>query len=440
MEIISLIISSLLNVVVLVCMCSVIANKKIRYNSCLSILIIALMTSYWCISYLLTNSFFRIILSFLLLIIACLILLKEKINKSVIIAFFSFIILLFSDVLYALFNSLIFGFNNNQLQNNVFGTFIANVITLTFAFGLTYTLNKFKNKLLSNLAEHLTIRNDNSNLYTILIAFISTIMLIYCVYFEPEISIGLSLGIVVIVIYAIFTVKLVQEKTSNVKLQEDNKAMTSSLKEYEKMYALQRMKNHEYKNDLSILRGMIDKENKKAIDYINQLMNIKVDKNNSWMEVLKRIPEGGLQGILYYKLLQMDDFKINVDFSTSNNYSPSSYLKLSDKVKTEICKLLGIYLDNAIQAVSNLKNKNIFLNIDENKDCIIFKIANNFIGDVDLDRLYERGYTTKEKGHGYGLTIAKEILDKDNLIDNKTQIIKDKFIQEIKIKKIYQKL
>lgn len=440
MEIISLIISSLLNVVVLVCMCSVIANKKIRYNSCLSILIIALMTSYWCISYLLTNSFFRIILSFLLLIIACLILLKEKINKSVIIAFFSFIILLFSDVLYALFNSLIFGFNNNQLQNNVFGTFIANVITLTFALGLTYTLNKFKNKLLSNLAEHLTIRNDNSNLYTILIAFISTIMLIYCVYFEPEISIGLSLGIVVIVIYAIFTVKLVQEKTSNVKLQEDNKAMTSSLKEYEKMYALQRMKNHEYKNDLSILRGMIDKKNKKAIDYINQLMNIKVDKNNSWMEVLKRIPEGGLQGILYYKLLQMDDFKINVDFSTSNNYSPSSYLKLSDKVKTEICKLLGIYLDNAIQAVSNLKDKNIFLNIDENKDCIIFKIANNFIGDVDLDRLYERGYTTKEKGHGYGLTIAKEILDKDNLIDNKTQIIKDKFIQEIKIKKIYQKL
>ena len=92
MGIISLIISSLLNVVVLICMCGMIANKKIRYNNWLSVLIIVLMTSYWCISYLLTNSFFRIILSFLLLIIACLILLKEKINKSVIIAFFSFII------------------------------------------------------------------------------------------------------------------------------------------------------------------------------------------------------------------------------------------------------------------------------------------------------------------------------------------------------------
>ena len=378
MGIISLIISSLLNVVVLICMCGMIANKKIRYNNWLSVLIIVLMTSYWCISYLLTNSFFRIILSFLLLIIACLILLKEKINKSVIIAFFSFIILLFSDVLYALFNSLIFGFNNNQLQNNVFGTFIPNIITLTFALGFTHILNNPKNKLLSNLAERLTIRNDNSNLYTIFIAFISTIMLIYCVYFEPDISIGLSLGIVVIVIYAVFTVKLVQEKTSNIKLQEDNKAMTSSLTEYEKMYALQRIKNHEYKNDLSILRGMIDKENKKAIDYINQLMNIKVNKNNSWMEILKKIPEGGLQGILYYKLLQMDDLNVNVDFSTSSTYSPSSYIRLSDKVKSEICKLLGIYLDNAIQAVSNINEKNIFLNIDEDKEYIIFKIANNF--------------------------------------------------------------
>lgn len=435
MEIISLIISSLLNVVVLICMCGMIANKKIRYNNWLSVLIIVLMTSYWCISYLLTNSFFRIILSFLLLIIACLILLKEKINKSVIIAFFSFIILLFSDVLYVLLNSLIFGLNNSQLQNNVFGTFLTNIVILIFALGFTHILNNPKNKLLSNLAERLTIRNDNSNLYTIFIAFISTIMLIYCVYFEPDISIGLSLGIVVIVIYAVFTVKLVQEKTSNVKLQEDNKAMTSSLTEYEKMYALQRMKNHEYKNDLSILRGMIDKDNKKAIDYINKLINIKTDKNNSWMEILKRIPEGGLQGILYYKLLQMDDLKVNVDFSTSNNYSPSSYLKLSDKVKSEICKLLGIYLDNAIQAVSNIKNKNVFLNIDENKEYIIFKIANNFKGDIDLDRIYESGYTTKENGHGYGLAIAKEILDRDDLIDNKTQIIKDKFIQEIKIKK-----
>ena len=71
-------------------------------------------------------------------------------------------------------------------------------------------------------------------------------------------------------------------------------------------------------------------------------MNIKVNKNNSWKEILKKIPEGGLQGILYYKLLQMDDLNVNGDFSTSSTYSPSSYIRLSDKVKSEICKLLGI--------------------------------------------------------------------------------------------------
>ena len=211
--------------------------------------------------------------------------------------------------------------------------------------------------------------------------------------------------------------------------------LINNLSQYEKMYALQRMKNHEYKNNLSVLRGMIDKSNDKALKYIDDLMEFKTDNNNNWMESLKRIPEGGLQGILYYKLLQADELKINTNFNVSDTYNPTSYLKVSEEVKTKICKLLGIYLDNAIQAVNSLEEKNIYLNIDENEDFIIFKIANNFSGHVDIDKIYDNGYSTKEFGHGYGLPIAKEIFDSEESIINKTQIIKDKFIQEIKIKK-----
>ena len=181
---------------------------------------------------------------------------------------------------------------------------------------------------------------------------------------------------------------------------------------------------------------MINKNNKEALQYIDDLVKIKEDKKQNWMEFLKKIPEGGLRGILYYKLLEIEKNKIKFQFSTSTKYSIKSYSKLTDDVKVKICKLLGIYLDNAIQAVTNLEEKNIYLNIDETEEKIIFKIANNFSGSFDLDKIYEEGYTTKGKGHGYGLSIAKKILEDENRIMNKTSIVKDKFIQEIYIRKI----
>lgn len=435
MKIISLAVSSLLNVIVLIHMCEKISEKKINYLNPIFLTTVLLMTVYWSVSYSLTNSFFRIIISFLFLIIACLIFLKEKINKSVIISFFAYIILLISDVSYVLLNAVFFKFNNVELQNNVFGKFITNIIILLFAIIITYILNNKNNKFLHELSERLTERKSNSNLYTIFIAFISTIMLIYCVYFEPNMTLGLLFGIVVIIVYAIFTVKLVQEKTSNIKLQEDNKSIISSLKEYEKMYKLQRMKTHESKNDLSILRGMIDKKNKKALDYIDQLIELTSNCNSSWMEKLKIIPEGGLRGILYYKLLQMDENKVKINFSISSNYSAASYMELPSEIRIKICKILGIYLDNAIQAVSNLTDKNICLDIDEDKKNIIFKIGNNFDGNIDIDKIYDDGYSTKGENRGCGLAIAKEMFENTSSIINKTQIVKDYFIQEIRILK-----
>ena len=242
-------------------------------------------------------------------------------------------------------------------------------------------------------------------------------------------------GIIIVLVYVLFTINLINEKANNYRLQKENEDMMQSLEEYEKMYTLQRMKNHEYKNELSVLRGLISEKNEKAIKHIDKIINIRNDEKNNWMEILKRIPEGGLRGLLYYKLLQMQEEKINIEFVTTKSFNSSSYIKLSEDIKIKICKLLGIYLDNAIQAVENLSKKNIYINIEENKNHITFKIANNFKNAIDFDKIYDEGYTTKGSGHGFGLSIAKEVIDSENKIENKTNVVKDKFIQVIKIKK-----
>ncbi len=408
-------------------------NDKINYKSYKFWIIYILLIFYMIISYMTTSNFVRVILNFIVMSFVFVKLYKIPFTKGILTAFIDSCYVFISEIIFVLIVTIIFKLNMQDIQKLYFGQVFSNFFIALIMYFLVHVefLNKISNNLISNF--------DKASKKIIIIftalSLTTLALLLYYVYFDINLVSSLVLSVILIVIFVAITLGLFREKINNYNLKSDYDIIISNLSHYEKMYALQRIKNHEYKNDLSILRGMIDKENKKAIDYINQLMNIKVNKNNSWMEILKKIPEGGLQGILYYKLLQMDDLNVNVDFSTSSTYNPSSYIRLSDKVKSEICKLLGIYLDNAIQAVSNINEKNIFLNIDEDKEYIIFKIANNFKGDIDLDRIYESGYTTKEKGHGFGLAIAKEILDRDSLIDNKTQIIKDKFIQEIKIKK-----
>ena len=41
------------------------------------------------------------------------------------------------------------------------------------------------------------------------------------------------------------------------------------------------------------------------------------------------------------------------------------------------------------------------------------------------------GYTTKGSGHGYGLTLMKQIIDKNELLSNQKNIYGQKFVQKI---------
>lgn len=203
-----------------------------------------------------------------------------------------------------------------------------------------------------------------------------------------------------------------------------------------KMYQLQRMANHEHKNELSIISGLVHKNNKKLKDYIDGLINLKVKNNDQWMEKLKCIPEGGLRGLLYYKMRLMEEKNINVEFDVNRNVTTHLLLSMKDEVKNQLCKIIGIYLDNAIQAVQDLENKNIRIGIyaeKKNSKTFTISIINNYDGTIDLTRINEKGYSTKGKGRGLGLSMAQEILEKVPEIKSTTKIIKRNFMQEIQV-------
>ena len=80
----------------------------------------------------------------------------------------------------------------------------------------------------------------------------------------------------------------------------------------------------------------------------------------------------------------MKDKDINIGLNINSNVRKVNLEKLGIKVNKEICKIIGVLLDNSIQAVENLKEKNIDINMFIDKEKLNISISNNFSGDVDL--------------------------------------------------------
>ena len=96
---------------------------------------------------------------------------------------------------------------------------------------------------------------------------------------------------------------------------------------------------------------------------------------------------------------------------------------------------MGIILDNAIEETIKFNRKEreivISMYIDE---LFVIEVSNRIKDNIELDKIYDKGYTSKEKGHGYGLSLLKKIIDKNDNVINELKITNDIFTQIIKIK------
>lgn len=118
------------------------------------------------------------------------------------------------------------------------------------------------------------------------------------------------------------------------------------------------------------------------------------------------------------------DLKIFVDLQT---------LKIATYSLTRI---LGILLDNAIEATLECDEKLIDIEIikDEahRRDSIIIK--NTYLQkDINLDKIYEKSYSTKPNNTGLGLWEVRQILKKNNNLDLFTTKNDKFFIQQFEI-------
>ncbi len=377
----------------------------------------------------------KILLVFSFMIIVCYFLFISDFKKSVCLVIVSQVILWLVECSFIIF-ILLFKIKNVSDVTSVPEIFV--LMNFYIVLGSLIILKtripmKFYNLMLYSID---TTRNNGVVMFCV---FIISIIIISTTesYMELPIFVVLITNTIMAAVFIIIVIKSSKNKNEYNKINSKYQTSIYSLKEYEVMIDKFSMLIHENKNEFQTIRNMIKTGESKetVVKYIDRLIDNKIKDNDKIMKKASKIPEGGLKATIYSKLCTMEKLKIKYKLRISRDVRTTDLIDLDENLTLKICKILGVFLDNAIDAVENLKVKHISIEVYIFNEWLCIDITNNFKGMIDLTKISDLKYTTKGSGHGYGLPLVKQILDEEkNILENEKSINGNTFTQTLKIK------
>lgn len=354
-------------------------------------------------------------------------------DKKVILYAFNMVIIMSVAEIFSTLILVLLGINSTEIVNDLKYNLIAN-LSISFLTIIIIQLPIVKNILVKVIK----LFDKRSNLVNYLYVFLLILYLIVSkngleLILKSNYYVNILFVIGIVIIFGI----IMRNESKFDQLKEENKQMYNHVTKYEKIITEQGKANHEFKNQLMVIRGYAQMKSDKLLEYIDSITADANKTHSSYLiSQLNKFPEGGIKGLLYYKLSIMDDEKIKYELDVENGVK-TKLNTLSVNMYKNITKILGVLLDNAIDASKKSKKKQIIISVAKDKSNVIFTISNTFKGKLNIEKI-GTGYTSKGIGHGYGLRLVNDILNETNSFEIKNSIDNDYFVSALKIK-IYKK-
>ncbi|HIT11518.1 MAG TPA: GHKL domain-containing protein [Candidatus Pelethosoma merdigallinarum] len=384
------------------------------------------------------SSSLKLIITFSISLLTCSFCFNSNIRSKILAVFLSQLLLIFSEFVFVIVGYYLLSVDIETLAIQYTGVFLMNacvaiITSLTFKLICFF---KLESKLFS-LSEKIDVK---FTIFILLVLMLVANLFIYSAYYQLSSIQFFFLNSATICIYIVLTCKFLEEQNKSILIKTEYESLLDKSVEYENIIDKNRRDVHENKNDLIILNGLISKRNSKAKRQIEAMLKDcdKVEKelkgNDQLYRLTLSIPSGGLRGLVYHKLLLCEQLKVNYDLRIGREVNSKVIKNIDFQTMRKFVKIVGIYLDNAIDAAKKLKNKEIDIEffLEEGYFCVL--ISNTFSGMLDIEKMGTMGYTSKGGKHGYGLSLAKEILREEKNLVSETSIYKNIMSQIIKVK------
>lgn len=318
--------------------------------------------------------------------------------------------------------SIIISFAIENIQELNVNTIPKFLITCIFSYTYFKIFKSEKNrKRFNSLLELMEVNKKILIYFTILVlvAHAYNVMMVYN-YVDYKYYTAL---LILIIFISYFSYVFIHEIFDNASLTLKNKYLNDNLLNYQKTADNYRTLKHNLKNDLFIIARSKDKE--KAIRRTYE----KYNQDEEWVNNISSIPSG-LQGIIFLKMQFAENNKVKFYMDNKIDFEK---LDESTALYLDTCEVIAICLDNAIEASIDTEEKLICMGLYNDDDCYTINITNSFNNFVDVDKLGEKNYSTKNRNSGIGLNYIAN-LNKDIKIK---RIISDtNFKTIITIKKV----
>lgn len=235
--------------------------------------------------------------------------------------------------------------------------------------------------------------------------------------------------IIVNIIFSLVLIWLIKRMLDNIRSLQQEAIEKLEKENKERMSWELKMQNHDNNHHLGMLYMLLSmKKYESARDYLKGI----VDELDSIREQVETGNQA-LDALIYSKMASARKNNVKLQVKLINKLLK---IPVSD---WDLNRIVGNLLDNAIEAVSRLemneKIVEIRINGDKEKNRIEVISYGLLISAEVKKRIFERGFTSKkEVGHGIGLAICKELLDRyqgNIYIDKNEQEKTTSFIVEL---------
>ena len=411
----------------------IVSKLKVKKSILYTIGVIILMSIFHTIMVINGQGIIKTIFSFIFYIFTHKLLFKMSWKNALFLTIVYAILLLIPDLIIILVCTTILGLDKTYCYEVLAGSFYASFVSSGIMLIIAYIFRIFLNKILNIKLE--------KNIKIIIISglvFLSLAIMFYYSFSFVNYNLETMIVLIIIGLFIVILFNLIKERVNNDNLKDQYDKLLEFMVTYEKEIEEQRILRHENKNNLVAIKSkIIDKDNEKEIvNYIDGLLNISTKVKNEKYAKYGYLPSNGIKGLFYYKTDEAEQKGIKVSISISKDIKKSVIANMDTKQFRQLGNILGVFLDNAIEASLNSIDKSLGIEIYKNKKNVEILISNSYVNKVDKNKIGFISYSTKGKNRGHGLLLVNSIIKSNKMFENEKTITDKVFIQKLIVKKL----
>ena len=430
-QVVDFVLSNVVTILLAITFSYIIFPNKIRKNKKRLLILTLICFTIGLFIYSIPNLFLKTILSFFLHIFFFQQFLYIKIGKSIFISFIFFIITMLSDLFQLFFITKVMGLSKIEIYDIFAGSFISN--TIFFLIFLIFIL-LIKQMLLKLFESDI----NNKRFYLLLIL---SIIIFGCLFaniiLEYKNDKNIITFVLTILFFIILIFSLIRDKVLIWHKMVEYNGLLEFMNDYETQLENIKTVNHEIKNQfltiISMLKDLVPQND--IIKYINNLVADYKNIDDINYVDLKYLPSNGIKGFTCTKIKKAEDLFINIDIVVSKEIKNSILGELFENDFKILGIIMGVFLDNAIEASSISKDKKLGIEFIDDFEYVIIIISNTFINKIKTDDLSDNFVSTKGTDRGRGLKLVNKVIKRTKQISIQSEIIDNMFVQKIYVSK-----